>query len=205
LFPTGIAARIEWDVKRWKFVMLNKSLQGQLLVASPHLPDPNFFRAVVLIIQHDEEGAFGLILNRPLDQTVAEIWELVADSPCSCQQAMNLGGPVEGQLTGVHCNAAAAARQVIPGVYFSIEPDELERVIRDPHGPFLLFSGYAGWGEGQLEQELKVGGWLTLAAEKELIFSHHEDMWKAVTARIGLDILAPMLKSIPLPKDPSCN
>lgn len=184
---------------------MKTSLQGHLLVASPHLPDPNFFRSVVLMIQHDEDGAFGLVLNRPLEQTIAEIWDLVAESDCSCHQPMNLGGPVEGQLMAIHTNAAAADRQVLPGVYFSLEPDELETIINDPSGPFLLFSGYAGWGAGQLEEELKVGGWLTLPAERDLIFADPDSMWKLVTARIGLDILAPTLKRAPVPDDPSCN
>ena len=184
---------------------MNDSLQGCFLIASPHLPDPNFFRTVVLIIHHDDEGAFGLILNRPLEQTVAEVWDLVADSDCSCRQPINLGGPVDGQLMALHCNPEAAERPVVPGVYFSLEPEELEQIVQEPQGPFLMFSGYSGWGAGQLESEMQVGGWLTLPATRELVFADQEKLWKLATERVGLEILAPMLKSAPLPDDPSCN
>src|SRR4051794_14729313 len=71
-----------------------KSLQGQFLIASPELGDPNFYKGVVLMIKHDEEGAFGLILNRPTDNTVAEVWKMVGEEDVDCPKPIFMGGPV---------------------------------------------------------------------------------------------------------------
>ena len=87
------------------------SLRGQFLIASPHLPDSNFYRSVVLMIQHDDEGAFGVILNRPTENTVSEIWEMITDEPCESLQPINLGGPVTITL------AIAAIITIVLGVW----------------------------------------------------------------------------------------
>src|SRR5688572_1282976 len=78
------------------------SLQGQFLVASPHLSDPNFYKSVVLMVKHDEEGAFGLILNRPTTNTVREIWRAVTEQDLECEQPIYMGGPVSGPLVCLH-------------------------------------------------------------------------------------------------------
>ena len=84
-----------------------KSLKGHFLVASPHLADANFYRSVVLMIQHDEDGAVGLVLNRPTDNTIAEVWEMISESPCDVQGCVSIGGPVAGPLMALHTLYAA--------------------------------------------------------------------------------------------------
>ncbi len=74
------------------------SLRGNLLVASPHLPDPNFFRSVVFIVEHQEDGALGLILNRVSPQRLKEVWETASEAPCVSDQYLRIGGPVPGPL-----------------------------------------------------------------------------------------------------------
>jgi putative transcriptional regulator len=182
-----------------------KSLQGHFLVASPHLPDRNFMRSVVLIIQHDKDGAFGVVLNRPTNSTVSEIWGMICDEPCESQQVINLGGPVAGPLIAIHTVEDCSESQILPGVHLATQKHHLTQVLRRRDLPVRLFTGYAGWGSGQLESELKVGGWLTAQATAEDIFSNPENLWKKVTQDIGLAILSPTIKNSPLPDDPSLN
>ena len=96
-----------------------KSLQGQLLVASPYLEDPNFMRSVILLIQHSGEGTLGLVLNRPIDKTIQELWQDVEEAPCGNLQHVNLGGPVSGPLMAVHTEQPLGEIEIVPGVYFS--------------------------------------------------------------------------------------
>ena len=182
-----------------------KSLKGHFLVASPHLADPNFYRSVVLIVQHDEEGAFGVVLNRPTNNTVADLWDLIGQMPCDNQQPVNVGGPVSGPLVAIHSDFAQSELEISQGVYFSSAKDSIIHIVSEPRGPFRLFVGYSGWAAGQLDNELEVGGWLTEPATHDDVFSDQSDLWNRVARRIGLDILAPTFKHKIVPDDPSMN
>jgi putative transcriptional regulator len=182
-----------------------ESLHGHFLVASPHLSDPNFFRSVVLIVQHDSEGAFGLILNRPLSKTVSDVWELIFDEPYECPELICHGGPVEGPLTAVHASVRCGENEIVPGVYFAAARENIAELVKQETDEYRLFAGYAGWGGGQLESEVEAGGWLKTAAKQETIFSDHQEMWKQVIEQIGLEILEPTIRSRHVPRDPATN
>lgn len=179
--------------------------RGYFLVASPHLPDSNFCRTVVLMVQHDEEGALGLVLNRPTDKTVGQLWEKVTEIPCSCPRAVYRGGPVDGPLMALHTNAAWADDEILPGVYFASTDTYLEEIVQQSEQPFRFFLGYAGWAAGQLESELKVGGWLRTEANCQDVFDEDEELWKKVSSRIGLEILGGAVSPEIFPDDPSVN
>ncbi len=181
------------------------SLKAQLLVAIPQLPDTNFYRTVVLMIQHDEKGAFGVVLNRPTDMTIGEIWDRVMDQPCENEELVNLGGPVEGPLLAVHTDPECSEGEVMPGVYVATDRDLLSQLIKQLDCSMRVFSGYSGWGGGQLEGELEAGGWLTLPARREYIFHDDADLWKTVVAEIGTDVLRNALHIEDVPDDPSLN
>jgi putative transcriptional regulator len=182
------------------------SLRGHFLVASPHLPDPNFNRTVVLMVHHDEHGAFGLVLNRPTDATLDEVWRQVSDTPIESRQPIFLGGPVPGPLMAIHTHAQHADDDVIPGVYLSSQKEHMETIVEENLQPFLMFSGYSGWGEGQLEGEMEMGGWLTAPATREAIFtSENDELWKRVVSGIGDDILRSAVNIDQFPDDPSLN
>jgi putative transcriptional regulator len=182
-----------------------KSLQGHFLIASPHLADTNFYKGVVLMIKHDEEGAFGLILNRPTQNTVAELWKMVGEEEVDCAAPIFVGGPVNGPLVALHRLKSAAEAEVLPGIYFAAHKDELQKLIRQTTKPFRFFTGYAGWAGGQLEDELNAGGWLTSKANKKLIFSAADDLWEQVTRTIGEGILTKAIRPKHVPDDPSLN
>ena len=181
------------------------SLQGQLLIASPHLADGNFFRSVVLIVKHDDEGAFGLILNRPTPSTVRDIWRMVAEQELECDQPIYMGGPVSGPLVALHRLKSCAEAEVLPGIFFAAHKVQLLKVVSQTKKPFRLFSGYAGWAGGQLEAEMQVGGWLTLPAQKDLVFYDADDLWDQTVKTIGEDILGPAIKTKHVPENPSLN
>ena len=182
-----------------------ESLQGRFLAASPHLPDPNFYRSVVLMIQHDAEGALGVVLNRPSEHTVSEIWEMIGIEDVDCDRMVNVGGPVDGPIMAVHAHKELAESEVRPGIFVSTDRDLLAEIVSRPEGRFLVFTGYAGWGAGQLDEELRVGGWLTAEASEAEVFYEGKDLWKKVTSSIGMEILSSAVSHAPVGGDPSLN
>src|SRR4051812_3769237 len=143
-----------------------KSLQGQLLIASPKLFDPNFFRSVVLLVQHSEAGALGLILNHPLEMTINDAWAQVSEIPCDAQGFLHQGGPCDGPLMVLHTDASMNEMSVLPQVFFTTDRDEIQNLVTQNQSQMKFFVGYAGWSPGQLESELEDGEWLMTKAEK---------------------------------------
>jgi len=181
------------------------SLQGRFLVASPHLGDPNFFRSVVLIAQHDDDGAFGVVLNRPLEQTVREFWEQRGEISCDCEACLYVGGPVAAPLVALHNSRAYSDEEVLAGVHLTTRTDSLDVLVRNPPDQFRIFTGYSGWGTGQLDDELAVGGWLNADASAADVFGDPETLWSRLTRRINLDIVAGSLDARFVPDDASLN
>jgi len=182
-----------------------KSLQGHFLVAAPKLVDPNFFHTVVLMIQHNEEGAFGLVLNRPLETTVEEMWRAVADEPCAVEGTLCQGGPCEGPLMVVHKEVEYSEIEVTAGVYFCTRKDAIERFIAESATESKFFAGYAGWTAGQLEAEVEEGSWMTLPATAGAIFGDAERLWSSLVRKLGLAKIWPGLDPERIPEDPSVN
>jgi len=180
------------------------SLKGQLLIAAPQLSDPNFSRTVVLMIEHTDDGAFGVVLNRPSDTTVQDVWAQVGQDPTDSQELIHVGGPVTGPLRALHDAPLLSEAEVLPGIHLSTQRDTLDQLVRGP-AAFRLYSGYAGWGGGQLESELTAGGWITRHASGDYIFYHEDDLWERVTKEITDEVLRPILKATHVPVDPSCN
>lgn len=182
-----------------------KSLQGQLLIASPRLMDPNFVRSVVLMVQHGEEGALGLILNRPLEITIASAWEQASEDPCPATGVLYQGGPCEGPLMVVHTNEDLAQMHVLPGVYFSTQKEAVEQLVMVEPGPRKFFVGYAGWGPGQLEGEIEDGGWLTAPATPQNCFADSDELWNDLRKRAARSAAYPWIDPESFPADPSVN
>lgn len=170
---------------------MEQSLRGYFLIAGPKLRDPNFFKTVVLIVEHGPEGAMGLVINRPssmkLTQALTGHLEL-PDSP----DLVYVGGPVEpNALFVIHnCpNLDPDERPVIPGVYMGSSAEVFEDVVCDgPDGPhrlkYRVYSGCSGWGPGQLEGELEQGDWLTLPAECAFVYrADPYAVWDELVAR----------------------
>jgi putative transcriptional regulator len=169
---------------------MSESLRGQFLIAGCQLRDPNFFKSTVLVVEHGTEGAMGLVVNRPLSVTVAHALTGHLELPHN-RDLLYLGGPVEpAALFVVHdCGAADPDElPVVPGVYMGSSAEIFEEIVCPkqtealPH--YRVFCGYAGWGPGQLEEEMARGDWLTVPAHSQYVF--HSDpysVWDELVAR----------------------
>ncbi|MFF7415120.1 YqgE/AlgH family protein [Streptomyces lydicus] len=218
------------------------SLTGRLLVATPALADPNFDRAVVLLLDHDEEGSLGVVLNRPTPVGVADIlapWAALAGEPgvvfqggpVSLDSALGVavvpGGPsgdggvpaVDGgarpdddgaEATGVaaadHADVAAGDEPLgwrrVHGAIGLVDLEAPPELLAAVLGSLRIFAGYAGWGPGQLEDELVEGAWYVVESEPGDVSSPDpEQLWRAVLRRQRNELA--MVATYP--DDPSLN
>jgi putative transcriptional regulator len=182
-----------------------KSFQGHFLVASPHLHDENFVKTVILLVQHTDEGAFGVVINRPTSKTVGELWDEVGEAECDSRRPVYLGGPVPGPLLAVHTDRSLAEIDAMPEVFMAVKKEDLDELVRQQTHRYKVFIGHAGWSAGQLETELEEGAWFTAPATVETIFHDGDDLWERVSKRVGESVLESALHLTNLPEDPSMN
>lgn len=165
-----------------------KYLKGQLLLDSGQLRGSFFQRTVVLICQHDAEGAFGLVLNRNTGSNVGEM--VVADLPDTLKDCpLYLGGPVQPTaLSFLHTDSFIPDANVMPNLNIGHSLDDLIE-IGDSFSPtrkVKLFAGYAGWSPGQLEDEMQRDAWLTFPASVDLVFgTNPTDLWQTILSQMG--------------------
>jgi putative transcriptional regulator len=179
------------------------SLKGRLLLASPALFDPNFRRTVVLVTEHNEEGAVGLVLNRRSETAVAEavpdLGRLVAE-----EDPVYVGGPVQQSAVLVLAefeDPADAAALVVDDVGFVPGDGDFD-LIAGTTRRVRVFAGYAGWGPGQLESELEESSWIVETADGLDLFPEPEtDLWASTLRRKGGVYRVVAL----MPDDPSLN
>ncbi|QNN20851.1 YqgE/AlgH family protein [Planctomycetales bacterium ZRK34] len=182
-----------------------KSLKGQLLIATPALTDPNFNQTVLLMVEHGEGGAMGLILNRKTDAVLADALEALDDPSINLEVPLCVGGPCQGPLMVLHTDAGASDAHVIGDVHFSTEREHVESLLRNGHEPAMYFVGYAGWAPGQLEAELKQNAWLTMSAKGVNIFDMDQESWAQLAERLSNPARPAGLDRAILPDDPSVN
>ena len=169
-------------------------LAPALLLSMPQLSDPNFHRTVVLLCKHSAEGAFGVVVNRPLVTTGRIVIDLEPPVSTDGDLEVWIGGPVEPLRTwvlvgGLSAVGDAGGMRIGEGLSLSASPDLLRRLLEpDPPSHSRLILGYAGWGPGQLEAELEASAWLMSDVDPELIFNTPaERMWEASIRRLGAD------------------
>lgn len=176
--------------------MQSTNLKNQLLIAMPGLQDPNFSRTVTYICEHSEEGAMGIVINRPTDIHIGEVFQQM-NIPLSQTSAgkapVYLGGPVEEQRGFVLHGGEPdwdSSLQVTEGVNVTTSRDILEAMARG-EGPqnTLIALGYAGWTAGQLEQEILDNTWLNGPAENHILFDlPSSKRWEAAAQLLGVDL-----------------
>jgi putative transcriptional regulator len=171
-------------------------LTNHFLIAMPTLADPNFFHTVTYLCEHNEEGAMGIVINRPLDLQFQELLghlELETDDPELAQLTIYQGGPVQTERGFVlHSNDGDwdASIQVTDSMVMTMSQDIIEAIALG-EGPrqYLIALGYAGWGDGQLEEELANNAWLNGPADASIIFDLPvEQRWSAAAAHLGVEL-----------------
>lgn len=164
-----------------------------LLLSMPQMADPNFARAVVLLCDYTEEGAFGLVVNR---QMAEPAWTVVKTEPpvrVDPDLKLWIGGPVDPQQTWVLMAEAQGPdeeqREVAPGVLLSVSHELTLRLLQAPPSTRArVVVGYSGWGPGQLDKEIAASAWLVTEVDPKLIFGvPPEDMWETAIRRLGTD------------------
>jgi putative transcriptional regulator len=179
-----------------------ESTQGKVLLASPRLSDPNFAGSVVLMIQHNDQGALGLILNRPLQISVKQACEQSLGEPCEVEGVLHQGGPCEGPLMVLHGNETVKDADVFPGVFFTTEKTKIESLLKTQLGMARYFVGYAGWSPGQLEAEMEVESWLIAEAQPAYVFEDQANLWLTLVRQ---RLLGQWIDPSKIPDDPSVN
>lgn len=173
----------------------DRFLGGKLLIATPMIGDPRFDRSVILMCDHSDEHAMGIIINKPVSGLrLPELFDqLGIESDITApDRAVLLGGPVERDRGFVlHSNDFAADGSTLPvseGIGLTATKDILEAIASDhPPRRSVLALGYAGWGPGQLEDELTANAWLVADPDEALIFSDtNDDKWEKALAIIGI-------------------
>jgi Putative transcriptional regulator len=175
-------------VKKYLYWLMIEPKAGRLLVANPHLDDPNFLRSVIFLCEHNEEGSFGFVLNRKLDYTVDELVPELGDF----QLPVYEGGPVE--LHTLHFlhqypEQIPGGQEVMEGVYWGGEFEKLIELINSrtiDTDKIRFYLGYSGWGAGQLASEMDENTWIVSEASKKFLFASNEkELWKAVLKELG--------------------
>ena len=184
-----------------------RAMTGRLLVASPALGDPSFARAVVLLLDHDEDGALGVILNRPTPVGVDAVlpdWQPFATAPGVLFQ----GGPVAlDSALGLAAVPSDSDEEPLgwrrlSGALGLVDLDTPPEILAAEMADLRIFAGYAGWGAGQLEAELAEDAWYVVPAEATDAFSPEpEGLWRSVLRRQGGDLA--FLSTCP--EDPTMN
>ena len=173
--------------------MSTDDLSPALLLAMPQLADPNFHRAVVLLLEHDDDGTFGLVINRPTDLAMSALCETL-EIPWGggSDPVVQWGGPVRPEHGWVLLGEGGIDHLDISvireGIRFSRSPEVLGELALHPPPHMRVFLGYAGWGPGQLQKEMIQGSWLVAPAEPHVVFeSAAETMWHEVMHSLGID------------------
>ena len=186
-----------------------ESLTGKFLVASPSLLDPNFRRGVVFLLQHSDDGAVGMVINRPLEVTVGEAVVEEVAAAADVSDPLHLGGPCSGPLTLLHDgtltddDGAPIGQCLASGVCLTSDRCDIEKLL-EKHAPSArkFVVGYAGWGAGQLEAELAEEAWAVAEGDVAQVLAGGGDLWRRMQGLIHVSRFVP---ADHIPPDPRRN
>jgi len=172
------------------------SLRNHFLIAMPALADPNFSHTVTYLCEHNEDGAMGIVINRPLPVTLAEVlrqMEIEPSKTLNTEVPVNEGGPVQpehGFVIHSPVGAWEASLPISDELALTTSRDILAAIGHN-EGPahYLIALGYAGWGAGQLEEEMAQNAWLSGPADQRILFELPlEERWEAAAKLLGVDL-----------------
>ena len=173
----------------------SSNLAPGLLLAMPQLSDPNFSRAVVLMIEHSANGSFGLVINHPSPIKASELLDSLEMAWCGEDSAVVwAGGPVSPSTGWVLHEPVGVAEPgqgtiaITSSISLSTSPDRLRAIAKQPPANIRLLLGYSGWGAGQLEAEMARGAWLHASADPQIVFGTPPDeIWESAMQSLGIN------------------
>ncbi|HID82406.1 MAG TPA: YqgE/AlgH family protein [Chromatiales bacterium] len=177
--------------------MSNMQLANHFLIAMPDMADPNFAETLTLICEHNDDGALGFVINRPTDIPIQELFEqqgIEFDPQHNIgQEPIHFGGPVHAEQGFVlHSSERTwdTTLSVSPDFKITASRDIISAVAKgEGPGKVIFLLGYAGWGPGQLEEEISANAWLTTEADPGIVFNTPvEQRWQAAAQRLGIDL-----------------
>ncbi|MCK5092254.1 MAG: YqgE/AlgH family protein [Gammaproteobacteria bacterium] len=172
------------------------SLANHFLIAMPQLADPNFFHSVTYICEHNDDGAMGIVINRPLEIGLAEVLDHInisGNNKAIDDQVIYMGGPVQPERGFVLHSPSGqwdSTLTIADDICITTSRDILTAIAND-QGPahYVIALGYAGWGKGQLEEEISQNAWLSGPAEQNILFDMpYEKRWEAAASLLGIDV-----------------
>jgi putative transcriptional regulator len=170
---------------------MTESFRPSLLLSMPQLQDPNFAKTVVLLCEYNPDGAFGVVLNRPTDMSASSMVRLDPPVTAGNDMPLYIGGPVEPQRGWILLGEEPDTefKTIRDGLYLSTSPTLLRHVLETRPAPRArVLAGYAGWGPGQLDEELAQSAWLMSDIELDLVFDISASaMWETAIRRLGAD------------------
>jgi putative transcriptional regulator len=171
---------------------MNDTFRPTLLLSMPQMQDPNFSQTVVLLCDYLPDGAFGIVLNRPTENPASAMVNLDPPLRGTSELPLFVGGPVQPDRGFILLGSppeTADYRTVVDGLYLSTSPVTLRRVLETHPAPRArVLAGYAGWGPGQLDDELAQSSWLMSDVEVDLVFDVDASrMWETAIRRLGAD------------------
>lgn len=183
-----------------------RNLRGHLLIATPKLRDTAFEKTVVLIVQDDEQGVFGIVLNRPAAELHLHAWRQISGDHQTDLNHLSLGGPLGGPVYAVHPIESLGEVAMQGGVFLSANAEVIEQVVNSGSERFRIFFGIAGWKAEQLVRELTDGLWYLMPGDSNLVFEDPTFLWERSLLTYGRatmqQVLGPNLR---ISRDPTLN
>ena len=188
---------------RFEFSPAN-DLSGKMLVAAPSLTGNVFEKTVVLILQHNINGTFGVVLNRPANEEMRNQWEsMTGQNPIN--RCVVHGGPIGGPVFAIHQHQAIAEVAMPGGLYVSADSGLIQKLTEQNDDRYRIVLGVASWSVGQLQSEIESGIWFPLTACADDVFDDANWMWEKSLRRYGEQVTCDVLGIDQLPANPNWN
>lgn len=179
------------------------NLQGHFLVAAPTLSDSLFQRSVILILQDDHNGTFGVALNQIAEVESADHYKSISGVPNLKDASAFVGGENGGPIFAIHRSRALADLEIPGGIFLSAQAEKLNELMEQIESPYRLVLGVVGWAKEEIRNEISQGLWLPMSASPDEIFGDPKSLWRECLRRHGRDQLTHVVGPLHFP--PSCQ
>ncbi|MFK7767899.1 MAG: YqgE/AlgH family protein [Mariniblastus sp.] len=177
---------------------------GTLLVASPALGRSPFQRTVVFVMQNNQEGTFGVVLNRPADDHIKFAWQQLTGSESGDRFIMQ-GGPIGGPVFALHREAQLAELEMPGGIFVSAASEKFQQLVENDDSTYRIVFGVSGWKRGQLNDEIEEGLWFAIDGNADRVFDDPTWMWEKSIRKYGQQLLCDVIGVDGLPESPLSN